>query len=252
VVRYIAAQLQDLAGVLAPLAPIALDVAELEHRVALSREACRLWARCLEASASVPAPWTFFDQVIHMAPIVVLRGAEEAVSYYRDLAAELERRCEQRRGAVSPERYRIYWEGMPIWGRLRPLSELFSAAGAALVASTYCNSWILEFPEGDPWEGMAATYLNIFICRSEEFKEDYIAEVCRSFGCSGVVFHDSRTCPHNTNSRYGMPRRLKERSRLATLVLEGDLNDPRCFAVEEARVRIEAFLEELETAEVRI
>ncbi|HQT26466.1 MAG TPA: hypothetical protein PLK99_07705, partial [Burkholderiales bacterium] len=32
----------------------------------------------------------------------------------------------------------------------------------------------------------------------------------------------------------------------AVLVLEGDLNDPRCFSFEESRVRLEVFLEQLE------
>ncbi len=145
------------------------------------------------------------------------------------------------------ERFRVYWEGMPIWGQLRPLSEFFASRGAALVASTYCNSWILEDQDpADPWTSMARAYLSIFICRSEAYKEEYIKRVAREFGAGGIIFHDSKTCPHNSNSRFGMPRRIKEDSGLPVLVLEGDLNDPRCFSFEESRVRLEVFLEQLE------
>ncbi|MBI6546709.1 MAG: 2-hydroxyacyl-CoA dehydratase, partial [Cyanobacteria bacterium NC_groundwater_1444_Ag_S-0.65um_54_12] len=179
-------------------------------------------------------------------PIVVLRGTKAAVHYYRELAAELTVRLATGMEAVPQERHRIYWDGMPIWGQLRALSELFRGQQAALVASTYCNSWIFDFGAGDPWESMARSYLAIFICRSESYKEQYITRRCRAFGASGVIFHDSKTCPHNTNSRFGLPQRLKAATGLPVLTLEGDLNDPRCFSLEEARVRIEVFTEQLE------
>ncbi len=246
VVSGVAAQLRQLAEDLRPLAPRRLDVAELQRRIALTREASRLWSRCLRTAAARPTPWTFFDHVVHMGPIVVQRGTPEAVAYYRILLAELEAQVQAGVGAVPAERYRVYWEGMPIWGRLRALSDLFSGLGTALVVSTYCNSWILDFQEdADPWTSLAKTYLEIFICRSERYKETYIRRLAREFGADGVIFHDSRTCPHNTNTRFGLPRRLADQG-VPTLILEGDLNDLRCFSLEESRTRIEVFLEELE------
>jgi len=249
VVADVAAQFQRVRDGLAPLAPSPFSPGALEEVMALSREASLLWSRCLEVSARKPAPWTFFDHTIHMAPIVVLRGTRQAVDYYAGLLAELETHAAESRAAVPGERFRVYWDGMPIWGQLRALSELFSGYGAALVASTYCNSWILEDqdPE-DSWTSMARTYLATFICRSEAYKEAYIVRKAREFGAGGLIFHDSKTCPHNSNSRYGMPQRIKESQGLPVLVMEGDLNDPRCFSFEESRVRLEVFLEQLEEA----
>ena len=138
---------------------------------------------------------------------------------------------------------------MPIWGQLRPLSEFFAGHRAALVASTYCNSWVLDaLDSSDPWRAMARAYLSIFICRSEGYKQEYIVRTAREFGAGGVIFHDSKTCPHNSNSRFGMPQRIRKAEGLPVLVLEGDLNDPRCFAFEESRVRVEVFLEQMEDA----
>ena len=149
--------------------------------------------------------------------------------------------------AVDGEAHRLYWEGMPVWGKLRENAELFAARRTAVVASTYCNSWILDgLDPADPWASMARTYLSIFICRSESYKEKYLSEVARRFGAEGIIFHDSKTCPHNTNSRFGMPRRIREASGLPVLVLEGDLSDLRCFGLEESRTRIEVFLEQVE------
>ncbi|MEM4650186.1 MAG: 2-hydroxyacyl-CoA dehydratase family protein, partial [Candidatus Bathyarchaeia archaeon] len=73
--------------------------------------------------------------------------------------------------AVPDERVRIFWDGMPLWGRLRMLSELFKENKTAIVASTYCNSWIFdEFDEKEPLESTALAYTKIFINRSERVK----------------------------------------------------------------------------------
>jgi benzoyl-CoA reductase/2-hydroxyglutaryl-CoA dehydratase subunit BcrC/BadD/HgdB len=68
------------------------------------------------------------------------------------------------------------------------------------------------------------------------------------YGVDGIVFHDCRTCPNNSNTRYGMPRRIAERLGVPTLVLDGDVNDLRCFSDEQARTNIEGFIEQIADA----
>ena len=65
------------------------------------------------------------------------------------------------------------------------------------------------------------------------------------YGVDGIVFHDCRTCPNNSNARYGMPRRIADRLGIPVLVLDGDVNDLRCFSDEQARTNIEGFVEQL-------
>lgn len=62
----------------------------------------------------------------------------------------------------------------------------------------------------------------------------------------GAIFHNARTCPNNTNSRYGMPERLRERLDLPVLVLDGDLSDLRFFSTAQSMTNIEAFIEQME------
>ena len=184
-----------------------------------------------------------------MGPAVVLRGAPEAATYYRTLLAELEERALTGVPAVPDESLRLYWDGMPIWGRLRVLSETFAEFRTAVVASTYCNSWILStLDPADPWRSSARASLELFIARSDEPKERYIERMVEFYDVDGIVFHDCRTCPNNTNTRYGMPRRLSERLGIPTLVLDGDVNDLRCFSDEQARTNIEGFVEQLADA----
>lgn len=223
------------------------DIDKLRETVGLAKRCTELWRKVLECGAVTPAPLTFFDATIHMAPAVVLRGLPEAIGYYELLLTELKERIENGVAAVSGEKHRLYWDGMPIWGKLRDLSELFSALKTNVVASTYCNSWIFDaFDPAQPFESMARAYTELFIVRDESFKEAYMDAWIREFSVDGVIFHDAKTCPNNSNSRYGMPQRMTSRLNLPTLVINGDLNDLRCYSEEQTKTNIEAFVEQLD------
>lgn len=250
-VSAIARQIERLVPELEAVAGCRLEASRLEESVRLSRECSDLWEQCLMTAAREPAPFTFFDGTVHMGPAVVLRAAQEACAYYRVLLDELQQRAQARVPAVEGESFRLYWDGMPIWGRLRALSTLFAEFRTSVVASTYCNSWIFSaLDPADPIRSMARASLELFIVRSEQAKEDYIVRMAERYRVDGIVFHDCRTCPNNTNSRYGMPRRLSERTGIPTLVLDGDVNDLRCVSDEQARTNVEGFVEQLSDAKL--
>ncbi|MCI0497999.1 MAG: 2-hydroxyacyl-CoA dehydratase family protein [Thermoplasmata archaeon] len=243
----IAAQMEGLIEPLEKVSGNVFDVGELKRVLALSRECSDLWKAVLDTASAMPSPLTFFDGTIHMGPAVVLRGTQQAVDYYRALLAELRQRVEDGVGAVEGERFRLYWEGMPVWGRLRDHSTLFSDLRTCVVASTYCNSWIFSaFDPSDPFNSMARAYTELFIVRSDEAKEAYIRRMLDFFGADGIVYHDAKTCPNNSNNRYGMPQRLEETTGVPSLVINGDLNDMRCLSDEQTNTNIEAFVEQLE------
>jgi len=243
----VARQIEALIPPLEAIAGKALSMDRLRETVELSRECTDLWRQVLETAIASPAPLTFFDGTIHMGPAVVLRGTRAAVDYYRLLLEELRQRVREGVGAVEGETVRIYWEGMPIWGRLRQHSEMFAALGASVLASTYCSSWIFPaFDGADPIRSMARAYLELFIVRSDAYKETYLREMLERFRIDGIIYHDAKTCPYNTNSRYGMPARLSRASGIPSLVISGDLNDLRCLSDEQTRTNVEAFLEQIE------
>ncbi len=241
-------QIKDLIPPLEKISGNKFDIDKFREVLALSKECTALWKKVLETNTAVPAPMSFFDGTIHMGPAVVLRGSPQAVEYYKVLLQELEQRIANKDGAVEGEKYRLYWEGMPIWGKLRDLAELFISLKTAVIASTYCNSWIFEaFDPKDPFLTMARAYTQIFIVRNEDFKERYIEEMVKKYKIDGILFHDAKTCPNNSNNRYGMPQRLEKKLNIPTLTINGDLNDLRCYSEEQAKTNIEAFIEQLET-----
>ena len=68
--------------------------------VRLTAKAARLWGEILTLARTVPSPITFFDTLVHLAPMVVMRGTPEAVEYYTILKAEIEARVADGMAAV--------------------------------------------------------------------------------------------------------------------------------------------------------
>jgi benzoyl-CoA reductase/2-hydroxyglutaryl-CoA dehydratase subunit BcrC/BadD/HgdB len=246
-VNSIAEQMQLLIEPLERVSGRKFDLEDLKRVVALSQQCSDLWKKVLDSAAHVPSPLTFFDGTTLMGPAVVGRGTQKAVDVYKILLAELEKRIKNGEGAIDNERYRIYWEGMPVWGRLSAHHRLFAELEANVLASTYCNSWIFSALNGnDPFTSMARAYTELFIVRSDETKEKYIKDMLKFFKIDGIIYHDAKTCPYNTNCRYGMPQRLEEQTGVPSLVINGDLNDLRLISDEQTQTNVEAFIEQLE------
>lgn len=140
---------------------------------------------------------------------------------------------------------------MPIWGKLRMMSDLFTSNGAAVVASTYCSSWVFDrINENDPWNSTARAYTEIFINRSDKAKEKILAKWFKDYNIDGIVFHDSKTCFNNSNAKFGMPQRLQKLTGIPSIVIEGDLCDLRFFSEGQSITKIETFLEQIEDCKV--
>jgi len=243
----IAKQMEEMIPPLEKVMGKKFDMDHFKEVVRLSRECSELWKQVLETASAVPSPLTFFDGTTLMGPAVVGRGTQAAIDFYKILLAELKDNAANKQAAVEGERLRIYWDGMPIWGRLRMLSEIFAEHQTCVVASTYCNSWIFTaFDPGDPFKSMARAYTELFIVRSDAAKEAYIRRMFELFRVDGVIYHDAKTCPNNSNSRYGMPQRLQAQTKIPYLVINGDLNDLRMVSDEQTKTNIEAFVEQLQ------
>lgn len=229
------------------------DIDSFRETIKLSKEATHLWQDVLKTATASPAPLTFFDGVIHMGPIVVMRGTQQAKDYYTKLLKELKENVKNKIGTVKNEQTRIFWEGMPIWGKIRMLSDLFSQNNAAVVASTYCSSWVFdEFDEKEPFESSALAYTKIFINRSEKAKMKMLSTWLKEYNCDGILFHDTKTCFNNSNAKFGMPQRLKEETGIPYLVIEGDLCDLRFFSEGQSITKIETFIEQIERQKVLV
>ena len=245
-IRYVAGQMRLVSQDLARITGRPLDIDAFRETVRLSSEATLLWQAVLEKAKHRPSPLTFFDGTIHMGPIVVMRGTPEAVDYYKLLGDEMDRRVADNTAAVQNESTRLYWEGMPVWGKLRELDQLLRDQACCVVASTYCNSWVFpDFDPEHPFESTARAYTRLFIARSDDKKEEALIDLFDQFAVDGVLYHEAKTCPNNSNTLYGLPQRVAKKSGIPFLIIHGDLNDLGCFSQEKTKTQVEAFLEQL-------
>jgi benzoyl-CoA reductase/2-hydroxyglutaryl-CoA dehydratase subunit BcrC/BadD/HgdB len=246
-VAAIQAQLRGLVPELEAISGSRLDRDRLKESVGLSRQCSALWEEALEKSAHKPSPASFVNYLTLLGPVIVARGTEAAVDYLRALVEELDARIENHIAAVSEERFRLYWDGMPVWGKLGSFTRLFIELKVLVAASTFCHSWVFDsLDPARPFESMARAYTELFIVRSDAAKERYLKKMARTFGIDGIVFHEARTCPSNSNNRYGMPARLRDALGVPCLTIYGDHNDLDLYNEHRTATQFEAFIEQLE------
>ncbi|MCK9275314.1 MAG: 2-hydroxyacyl-CoA dehydratase [Syntrophales bacterium] len=211
-----------------------------------SIQAQQLWQAVLDTAMARPSPMTAFDGFYHLALIVTLRGTQIAVEYYKDLLKEMEERVSRGTGAVPNEKYRLMWDNLPIWYRLKWLSRKFAAHNACLVADTYNTAWCrsLRYIHSEDFldsmaEGYTRMYLNIGI----DQMADTIIEMVQKYKADGLVMHSNRSCKPYSFGQFDIARMVRERAGIPCLMIESHMVDERSFSESQTETRIDAFME---------
>lgn len=241
--EYVEAQLRELVDHVARRTGAALDLERLREVMDLSDRACRLWNDVLDLARHEPAPWTAFDEYFHMAPIVTHRGTAECVDYYQELKDFLQKRVEAGFAAVPGEKYRFYWDNIPLWFRLREQHALLSSYGIVLLASLYTHSWTYRFDPSDPLRSLAENYLMVFCNRNIETRANLTEELMKRYKANGFIFHSNRSCKSTAFGARDIMSLLTQRTGLPGLLFDADMGDPRFFSEEQFRDRLEMYLE---------
>ncbi len=247
-VEYVKNQLENSIETAERVAKKSLDFAKLKNVVKLSKEAAALWLEIMERGKNIPAPISVFDQFIHMALVVEKRGDAETVDFYAKMLAEIDERIEKGIGAVVNEKKRLLWDNLPIWHKLRFLSEFLAEHGVSVVASTYTNAWGELAPMIDvnnPIESLAKTYIHPILNRSAEYKLQVMEKMIDEYKLDGAILHSDRSCKPYSMGQVDERNRLVTQASKPALLLEADHSDPRSYADEQVKNRLNAFLEML-------
>lgn len=245
-VKYVKKQLESMIPVLESLTGHEFDESQFEKTLQLSKKCVSLWKDILRYGIHSPSPLTCFDAFTQMAPIVSLRGTEEAISHYTTLKAELEERIEKGIAAVEGEKIRLLWDNIPLWYAMRDLSELFAAHGACLVADTYTNAWATATIDvHNPMESLARNYIEIYLNISTDLMYERIKPLIKAFHVDGMVMHSNRSCKPYSLGQYDLARLIREDIGIPVMIIEADMVDSRVYAQAQTHTRLEAFLESL-------
>ncbi|MDO9514855.1 MAG: 2-hydroxyacyl-CoA dehydratase [Syntrophales bacterium] len=245
--RYVQRQVEEYVTFLEGVCKKRLDRDRMEEVGRLSVEAQRLWQAVLDTAMNKPSPMTCFDAFFHLALIVTLRGTQTAVDYYRSLLEEMEQRVADGIGAIPNEKYRLLWDNLPIWYRLKWLSQKFAAHDACLVADTYTSAWCMSLrymtDEGNfldsMGEGYARAYLNIGV--DEMIK--IVLEMVDKYDVDGFVMHSNRSCKPYSLGQYDIQRAVQKERGIPSVIIESHMVDERSFSESQTETRIDAFME---------
>lgn len=247
--RYVESQIGEYITFLEEVCGRRMDYDRMQEVGRLSIRGQELWREILDTTLNKPAPMTCFDAFFHLAMIVTMRGTQTAVDHYEALLAEMKERVALGVGMVPREKYRLVWDNIPIWYRLRWLSEKFMERSACLVADTYTSGWTgsMPYPDGDDFlKSMGESYARIFLNNGTDIMAENIIKIARRYDADGVVFHSNRSCKPYSFGQYHMQRLVQEKLGIPTLVIEADMVDERSFSESQVEMRINAFMEMLE------
>lgn len=245
-IRYVKAQLEEFIPWLEEVTGKQFDMDRFQEVVEISTRTSIVWREVLELGKHKPAPYAGFDTFNYMMPAVTMRGTREALEYYRVLKEELEHKIKEGQAAVPGEKYRLLFNGIPVWYALRPMSELLKKYGANIVCSTYTNAWVLEFEKENLLESMAEAYTNILINQSFELKIKDALNLIKEYSVDGILQHSNRSCKPYCFGIYDLSRVIQESPySVPNLIFDGDQTDARNFSWAQFENRFQSFMETL-------
>ncbi|RMH16744.1 MAG: benzoyl-CoA reductase subunit B [Acidobacteria bacterium] len=257
---YVASQLREkVIPAMEEAAGRRLDLDELAGRLELSRRAEEDLVAVWESARHRPSPIDgYFGGVYYVGPIFsAFRGTEEAVSYYRELRAEVEARMARGEGPMTPdgrlleERYRLVVEGPPNWTHFNDFWRMFSRESAVVVASTYTRVGGLydtgfRHDPSRPLDSLAEYCLGCYTNLSLPARVDLLARYVERYRADGFLINSVKSCNSFSAGQLMMLRTLEQRTGVPGGFIESDLVDPRYFGKSNIENRLQSFLQMLD------
>jgi bcr-type benzoyl-CoA reductase subunit B len=249
-ISYMVRQFEEMIPTLEGVSGRRFNYQKFQEIIRIAKEASITWGEVLAAMKARPSPMTIFDAFGHLAPIVSLRGLPVTLDYYRILLSELKERVDKGMGAVKNEHKRLMWDNIAIWYKVRDLSNLFAEQGMNFVTATYTNAWAETITYTDvnqPFESMAKAYSLVILNNNLNHRLELMKRLIKEYQVDGLVIHSARSCKPYSVGQYDLKRLLMERLGIPSVIIEADITDSRVFSEEQARTRIEAFFEAMES-----
>ena len=244
--KYVRRQIEEYIIFLEEVCGRKMDMDRMEEVGRLSVEGQRTWQAVLDTAVNRPSPLTAFDAFFHLALIVTLRGTQQAVDYYNGLLAEMQERAQEGIGAVKNEKYRLLWDNLPIWYRMKWLSDKFAEQEACLVADTYTSAWcgsLKYMDENNFLDSMAAGYTRIYLNIGVDEMARIVMEMVDKYHADGIVMHSNRSCKPYSFGQYDIQSIVERKKGIPSLMIEADMVDERSFSESQVETRIEAYME---------
>jgi bcr-type benzoyl-CoA reductase subunit B len=248
IVKYCVVQLKELIAWLEEITKKKFDYDRLKEVMKYSAQASVLYKKFLDMAQYKPSPISIFDALIGMAITVYRRGTPECVEYYQTLCDEImENKVNKGIGVIPNEKYRLYWENLPVWFKFSDHAKLLGSMGGVILTSLYVHAWSFDFDlDADPLVTLAENYVNRFSNSTIEDRADMAMDLFKRYDMNGMIMFMNRSCKAVTFAVPTLKDILTKRTGIPALVFESDMGDQRFYSETQIRTRIEAYFETLD------
>ncbi len=238
---------KDLIGFLEEQTGSKLDMDRLQEVVRLSDRACELWDEIMDYRRYVPTPFSAAELGV-MFVMVVLPGTQLAVDFLERFKAEVKERAENGIGCVPKERFRLFWDNIPLWYNMG-LFNYFEKFDAVVVAETYSAAWSIRLDPDKPLETLARKSLLSFPLVSNvslQKRIDMVLDTCRKYKIDGAILHSNKSCKPISLGQMDVKNELMEQLEVPSVMFEADHMDVRNWSDGQVKNRLDAFMDMLE------
>ena len=247
IVKYCVVQMKELIAFLEEVTKKKFDYDRLKEVMKYSAASSILYKKFLDMAQYKPSPISIFDALIGMAIAVYRRGTQECVDYYQTLCDEIQAKVDQGIGVVQNEKYRLYWENLPVWFKFSDHAKLLGSYGAVILTSLYVHAWSLDFDlDKDPLVTLAENYVNRFSNSTIEDRATMALDLFEKYSMNGMIMFMNRSCKAVSFAVPTLKDILTKKTGIPALVFESDMGDQRFYAESQVRTRIEAYFETLD------
>ena len=251
-VDYFEDQIRGLAKFIEDNTGTVLDMERLKETVGYSDLAGHYWLKILELRKHKPSPVSFRHLAGQILPLVAVLGDRDTADFYQAYYTHYENQLKEGvTPAVGGEKYRLIWNGIPIWHHLQ-IIDYFEKKGANFVWEPYTSlSWGNKTKSGrldleNPFRTLAEKYTNVLSNKPIEKRYEYFAKAIKEYDIDGLVMFSNRSCRPMSIGQDELVDLVRERHGIPILVFEGDQADAEGFSWEDAKTRIDGFIEVLE------
>jgi benzoyl-CoA reductase/2-hydroxyglutaryl-CoA dehydratase subunit BcrC/BadD/HgdB len=251
-IDYYENQIREMVAFVERTTACRLDMDRLRESVRSSDRAGVFWKKMMELRRHRPSPMSFRTLAGQILPLVTSLGDQDTADFYEALYHQyLEAAKEGKTPAQGGEKYRLIWNGIPIWHHLQVINY-FEEKGANFVWEPYTSlNWGNKTRTGRldldrPFHTLAEKYTNVLNNKPIARRFEYFDQAIREYEVDGLVMFSNRSCRPMSIGQHELVQLITERHDLPVLIFEGDQADPEGFSWADARTRVDGFIEVLE------
>ena len=241
-IAYLRGQVEDIIAGIADYTGLVWEEERFTEACRCANASADAWERIMKVGCAELPPLANFELSDYMPLLVTGRCLADMPKRLDLLADSLEHRP-----PVWKERpMRIFFEGTPCWPHLSFLKKALDDRKMFVAMDTVSPSLLFRYEDMD---GMLRAYCGTINGTSLAQGLANRAELCRAYGCEGILVHYNRSCRPWCGTLPELERRLREKTGLPVVSFSGDQADPRVFSAGQFETRLDGLKEIMETAQ---